>query len=767
MKEALKSASGLKASDTLRATAIHIAVAMVSFLTARAPVMDTFAPFGIAFAAGMPKIYILTAGIGAAAGYFSPTLSGGAFRYFAAIFAVCTIRLLLYEINKLGKKPLFSAITAFAASLSTNLATAAGGHFSPLFAATEAVFAFAGAYFVHRAATLFTREKAGLSAEQLASAIMTVNMVLLGLYPLNIGGVSVGRVLASAAVITVARFSRAAGGAVAGCVCSIFLVLCGKEYASAAVIFAVGGLLCGVFSSLGKIASSGIFLLWSAVGALLLDGSLASLLLVAETAFGAAVAILLPSKLCTKIGKIFSPPANVPSLEGLRRALTMRLFFASDALMDVSETVREVSNELSQINAPDFDWVLSSVREDACKGCSLCSYCWERKRRETHDAVLYMTKLIKGGEREPHSLAPDEWQGRCLRTGRVGKATVKYFDEYASKIAAETRIEEIRQVVSDQFDGISNMLFELGQEFETCETFDTTLAAAVSAALKDIDILATDAACKIDKYGRLSLELRAHLQQHAPINRMDVLQIAEAVCEREFEPPIVTRVKNEVFIRLCEKALFTAQIGVCQIIAGGGNICGDAYTHFFDGKGHAILILSDGMGTGGRAAVDGAMASGLMERLLKAGFGYDCALRIVNSSLLFKSTDESLATVDIASLDLFTGAVDLYKVGAAPSILRRGSRTGKAESTSLPAGILRDIGFDKATVTLRHGDIVLLMSDGAVSDGTEWICAELESYKCGSAQTLAEKIANGARRRRQDGHEDDITVMAAILEKAI
>ena len=48
------------------------------------------------------------------------------------------------------------------------------------------------------------------------------------------------------------------------------------------------------------------------------------------------------------------------------------------------------------------------------------------------------------------------------------------------------------------------------------------------------------------------------------------------------------------------------------------------YKYFYDGKGHFIMILSDGMGTGGRAAVDGAMASGLMARLLKAGFGYDC-----------------------------------------------------------------------------------------------------------------------------------------------
>ena len=179
------------------------------------------------------------------------------------------------------------------------------------------------------------------------------------------------------------------------------------------------------------------------------------------------------------------------------------------------------------------------------------------------------------------------------------------------------------------------------------------------------------------------------------------------------------------------------------------------------------MILSDGMGTGGRAAVDGAMACGLMSRLVKAGFGYDCSLKFLNSSMLFKSTDESLATVDVASIDLFTGQTELYKAGAAPTIIRRSGRTGKAESTSLPAGILRDIGFDKAVLKCKVGDIVVMMSDGAVSEGLDWIREEIECWTDGSAQSLAERLCECAKRRRTDAHEDDITVLTAILKKSV
>ena len=173
------------------------------------------------------------------------------------------------------------------------------------------------------------------------------------------------------------------------------------------------------------------------------------------------------------------------------------------------------------------------------------------------------------------------------------------------------------------------------------------------------------------------------------------------------------------------------------------------------------------MGTGGRAAVDGAMTSGLMGRLIKAGFGYDCSLKILNSAMLFKSTDESLATVDIVSVDLFTGKTELYKAGAAPTFIRRSGRAGKAESASLPAGILRDIRFDTATVRCKTEDIIVLISDGAMTDGTEWIKKELEDWQSGSAQALAEKLCESAFRRRQDDRLDDITVIAAILKKSL
>ena len=59
-----------------------------------------------------------------------------------------------------------------------------------------------------------------------------------------------------------------------------------------------------------------------------------------------------------------------------------------------------------------------------------------------------------------------------------------------------------------------------------------------------------------------------------------------------------------------------------------------------------------------------------------------------------------------------------------------------------------------------------MMSDGVATDGTGWISRELTDWDGDSAQQLAEKLADMALRRLEKGHEDDITVMVAILENA-
>ncbi len=673
------------------AVTVHICVALAAALASRGVVLNQLLPFGLAFLGGCSTYFVPAVMIGGFISYFIPAAGVSGFRYIAALFALLSIKLLLSSYKRIVGSPIFSGIISFLACALTGMTAVSSGQTEFLTVLTEGLLCGISAIFVSKTFKSFEKETVVFSSDELACLLLTASLVIVGLYNFIIAGISLGRILGIFLILTAAKYGGIISGAISGITVGFAFLLTGASGAWGMTL-ALSGLMCGIFANLGKYAQISSVIVLSFIGSIINGNLLSVSSVIVETALGCGLFFTMPKAIGVTFGKMFSayPKLSVPT--GVKNAVTMRLQIAANALKDVSETVEQVSEKLSEINSPDFSKVIYSIENEACSGCKFRVHCWESRRNSTVDAIMEITKAIKSGEASPENAAPEEFKGRCLRVSKVGNITYRKYSEYASGIAAENRIDEVRGVVSDQFEGISNMLRDLSEDFKKDEHFDSVIAENVASALKSLDIRAEEAGCRIDKYGRMTLEFKLKRNSDLVINKLQVMKVAAIVCERNFDVPTISEVGGEIFIVLNEKAELNVDFGAEQICANDSKMCGDAYKYFNDGKGHFLMVLSDGMGTGGRAAVDGAMACGLMSRLLKAGFGYDCSLRFLNSSMLFKSTDESLATVDVASVDLFTGQAELYKAGAAPTIISRSGRTGKAESTSLPAGILRDIG---------------------------------------------------------------------------
>lgn len=761
----VKEKTEMNSTELIYAVITHIVTFFAAYFCTKASVLGKYLPFGISAAAGCPFSLLPTAAVSAILGYFFPLTGQGGFRYMAATVSVLAIRLLTSKIKFTKENPLFLGFMGLLCTFFTGVATLRGLPGGVTFSAIEALLAGCGAYFIFKGSFALENCEAGLSNEQAAGVIITISIVLLGFSSYSFDGIVLGRIAFIILLLLSARQSGAGAGAILGIAAALCSALLG---ASAPIIISLcfGGLISGVFADVGKFAESLSFAGAAMLGAVIGGFNEETVNLLIEAFIACGIYIMIPKTVIRKLSKFFAGRVTVIRPDGLKKALTMRLKFAGDALNDVSATVENVSAELSKINSPDFKKVLSRIEGDACKGCSMQIFCWETKYDQTLAAIIDMTKAVRNGESNLERFCDEEFRCRCIRSNRVGSAVYKHYTEYASKMAAEKRIEEVRSVVTDQFSGMAKMLSSLANEFDTDERFDTASATRVAAALKNIDIVAAQCGVKIDKNERITVDICVKGGKDIVLNRADIMRVLCVACDRDFDPPCITVSGDDAYITASEHAYYSADIGVNQIGSNGQAIIGDSYDYFFDGKGQLVLILSDGMGTGGRAAVDGAMASGLMSRLIKSGFDFDAALKILNSSMLFKSTDESLATLDITVIDLFSGKTQLLKAGAAPTLVRRNGKAGKAQSTSLPAGILRGVSFDKAVITLKKGDIILMMSDGAVSEGTDWISAEIESWGDGSAQALAERISKCARRRRTDKKEDDITVIAAILKTA-
>jgi len=77
---------------------------------------------------------------------------------------------------------------------------------------------------------------------------------------------------------------------------------------------------------------------------------------------------------------------------------------------------------------------------------------------------------------------------------------------------------------------------------------------------------------------------------------------------------------------------------------------------------------------------------------------------------------------------------------------------------------LTEISFAKETYQLQEGDRLLMISDGVLTEGDAWLEGELLTWEDQGEEEFAQRIVELAREKRKDGHDDDITVLAATIQ---
>jgi stage II sporulation protein E len=102
----------------------------------------------------------------------------------------------------------------------------------------------------------------------------------------------------------------------------------------------------------------------------------------------------------------------------------------------------------------------------------------------------------------------------------------------------------------------------------------------------------------------------------------------------------------------------------------------------------------------------------LIEKFLEAGFRKETAIRMMNSAMVIQGEEGSFSTVDMASMDLYTGMCEFYKIGAAATYIKRGEEVECISSASLPAGIFHQLEIERSSRQLKSGDFVVLVTDG-------------------------------------------------------
>lgn len=238
----------------------------------------------------------------------------------------------------------------------------------------------------------------------------------------------------------------------------------------------------------------------------------------------------------------------------------------------------------------------------------------------------------------------------------------------------------------------------------------------------------------------------------------DLEKLSEEICYILGKPFMKFEIfenDSSTIIRTCEKSNLHPCLFYKQHITNGEKYCGDSFKSFCDGLGKFYVVMCDGMGTGNDAAISGNMTSKVIKNMVRVGIDFKTSISIANSFLMSKSKDESLSTVDIFALDLYSGNAEFIKAGAASSFVRKGREIARISSDTFPIGILSEFNVSKTHCKLEKEDLVFIFSDGITDTGEDWIENMIRDEF--NIIELNDKILNQAIKFREDGSDDDIT----------
>lgn len=123
-----------------------------------------------------------------------------------------------------------------------------------------------------------------------------------------------------------------------------------------------------------------------------------------------------------------------------------------------------------------------------------------------------------------------------------------------------------------------------------------------------------------------------------------------------------------------------------------------------------------------------------------------------------------MSTLDICELDLYRGVMELRKIGAAASFLKRGTMIEQLAARSLPLGIFPSVETEVIVRDLMDGDICILMSDGvvdALAQGgyEDAMCQVIRTMQEQNPGEIAQKLLQFALHCSEGRVADDMTIV--------
>ena len=654
----------------------------------------------------------------------------------------------------------------------------------------ESVLTIALVLIIKRATLILTahRRRKLLSGEDMVALALVLGAVIAGASDVYVGGVSLRFFLCLYVIFIVAHKGGPAMGGTAGMLLGFMLHMVGFWDTNMALVLGLAGMGGGFMKSFGRLQVIAGTLVMGTIAMYILARTQLSFYLI-YSAIAAGLALMLtPQDFHFNVVSAVSPGLDSAEgyIEKIKEETTQRLSAFASAFEKLALTFAGLSKPTkTTLNKRDAAQLIDDLNARACHSCEKRDDCWEENFYDTYRHVFTLLGIC-GSQGSVHT---EDTDGEFIKVCKHPEAFLNHlntvFALYKQNLQWHNRIAESRELVSQQLQGVSGIMHRLASEIDVSLRFHEGLEEEMITALLRSKIDVDSVLVLEDRTGRYQVTISHPLcagmyKKRACVNAIQPIlstvlkrkmQLESEGCHHGVKIQGISD-NNTCTLRFVEDRKYRVHCGIAHRAKSGRGDSGDSYSYMELKSGECLLALSDGMGSGSKARQESAATVELLEDFLESGFEKELAVNMINSVLVLKSNEESFSTLDICSIDLYTGEAEFIKIGAWATFILRNRRVSVIPSSSLPMGMLKQVDLESSNRKLSHEDIILMVTDGVaeavegIADKETWLAEVLERCRSRNPQEIADYIIKAAENQSGGLPKDDMTVLAArICEK--
>lgn len=630
-----------------------------------------------------------------------------------------------------------------------------------------AVFALANVYQWGIRFFLYGEWRRTLGNEELIS-ILTLLTTALCAIPDRIDDVfSIVGTLGYLAILFMGFRYGAATGTMAGAAGGILSVVTGGDPVMVGVCCLLG-VSVGIFRKIGRIGSSIAFFLMGYCMIYFLQGQSAGIVELRAMVSAIVIFLALPRSIVREVEEDEKEQKeNLFAKEDVRALANYKIGDFADAFKRLSKSFSEGDFHQNEVTPEEIEEIYEELSEKICSGCANCNFCWDKHLQETRDNIHAIIRRAGEDESAAAQISP-EFGRRCIRLDAYAEYAAERMAVAKMNLGWRNRMAENREIIARQMMEVSNALRSFTLEIGEPGEISTEERRTIVGELKKEGVRLHQISVK-RRRGRLEVAFTGSCRGHRCLTKTDLAKALSRAAGVKMCPGRECRnvlSEEEVLMFFREDTRYKALTGIARIAKSGEQVSGDNYSFMELLSGELLMLLADGMGSGEMAYRDSGSFLEVLEHLMEAGFEKKSALRMLNTLFVMNFEGRTFTTLDMVSLDLYTGVCEIMKNGAAATFIKRKSRVDTIQSEALPVGVDMEAESDVAVTRLEEGDMVIMVSDGVI-DGFDRKRENLEKLigemVCQNPNDMANQILMHALAGSTREATDDMSVLVAGL----